>query len=112
MTKRKTIQQVFDLAIETGAYDFDNRYMCHAIDTLAVQGLIADHESIKVKTAINKYIGQVIYEDGSKVISLHSALSIRKIPNDFYDRLAIYKDWANRPRLSARKIREASKNDC
>lgn len=102
----KTIQEIFDLAINTGLYGADtdktvycpdgqerevSRYMCFSLISLRWAGHITEEEGEVAKSEIEYYLSEFGY--------LADALSYHGLPYSFEDCLAVYKDWENRPRL-------------
>ena len=102
----KTTQEIFNLAISTGLYsDSVKRYvkcsdgierlstphMCFALISLEYSGQITPDEHYQAVMEIEKYLTDWGY--------LEEALVSNDLPSSFQDRLAIYKDWENRPKL-------------
>lgn len=102
----RTTQEIFNLAISTGLYsDGVKRYvecpdgierlstphMCFALISLEFSGQITFCEHYQAETEIQEYLANWGY--------LEEALLSNDLPFSFKDRLAIYMDWENRPKL-------------
>lgn len=101
----KTTQEIFNLAISTGLYGPDavrilcpdnkwrdaKRHMCFSLQHLYYSKQITNEEYAQADREINRYLREFGY--------LPSALEANSLPSSFQDRLAIYKDWENRPKL-------------
>ncbi len=91
-----TVQQIFDLMIETKLYSENQTiYMCHALFEGVRKDIISLQEEVKAKTAINLYLSE---NPNSQTSVLEAKLKLENRPSSFNDRLAIYKDWKHRPR--------------
>lgn len=96
MTEER-IQEIFNLMIDEELYDphcvFDNGnasiFMCNALITAYERELVSNEEASKTILAIEKYIGNYS--------TIRYALKINCIDTD---PLSVYKDWANRPKLT------------
>lgn len=108
----RPIQEVFDAVINAGVYyptstgraecgAYRSEFMCNALNNASGSfgaELITDAEYAAAIAEINAYIetyGPVVEH------TLGCALRGRGLPHDFEARLAIYKDWANRPSLGS-----------
>lgn len=109
-----TLQEIFNTAIESGLYmskaqyretspnlthverGVASWYMCDVINEC---GLISEKDCLKAKKSIENYLGE--FDD------LKSLLMHNNKPHSFADRLAIFKDWAKRPKLNYRGILES-----
>lgn len=88
------IQETLNKVIDSGIYrtnDFSS-LMCVAIGRAVSLGLVSAKEAIKTENAICEYI--------KPYGSLSPALFNNGLPYEFNDKLKIYKDWANRPKLN------------
>lgn len=102
--KARTVQQLFNAVIDGGFYSEDyNRYdepfppsewMCCAVSSANRAKCITDAEAEKMRRAINRYMSSLSISAGT----LSTALWHNNKPGTFNDRLAIYRDWKNRPR--------------
>ena len=101
----RTLQQIFDLMIETGCYnryrDLQNNdqssFMCLAIK-LHGSNMLTDAEIKKALDAIDNYIYTALERD-SVQCTLYSALQIRGYKCDDDALMAVYQNWAKRPNL-------------
>ena len=86
------VQAIFDKVIASGRYaEGVTTFMCTAL-TLCLKHKILPHEEVLIaKNEIDHYLG------GYHTLGL--ALVENGLPCKPKDRLAIYKDWANRPKL-------------
>lgn len=94
----KTTQEVFDIVIDSGYYancsilNPDKSYfMCVALRLAYDDKLVTNKERCATLTQIDAYITSTT----SHVLKTY--LIERNLPYAFNDRLAIYRDWANRP---------------
>ena len=87
------VQTIFDKVIASGRYlEGVTTFMCTAL-TLCLKHKILPHEEVLIaKNEIDHYLG------GYHTLGL--ALVENGLPCKPKARLAIYKDWANRPKLS------------
>lgn len=98
----RTVQQLFNVVIDSGHYSNTNPYtaekgsawMCCAVGDAYEEHLITYDEREKVLRAINGYLHSMYGGQGL----LRTALNENGLPCEFNDRLAIYRDWKNRPR--------------
>lgn len=99
----RTVQEIFNLAIESGAYanaekyDEDgyvksSRYMCIAVEYLARTYKITAEEYEMTKQAIENYL--------KGFYSLASALIASRFSYKYEATLAIYEDWNSKPKLT------------
>lgn len=94
----KRTQEIFDQVIEAGFYDPTYPptgkkcvFMCDALNSAAVHGLITKYEAENLKNEIDIYI--------KGAWTLRAELKRNKLPNSPCDLLSIYMDWDNRPQL-------------
>lgn len=93
----RSIQEIFNVVIEEGFYKSTSRsLMCSAIVDAFDAGVISLKEKDAAHEAIRDYLAQTGEYDP---IFLKSAFFLSGLPYSFEDRLAIYKDWENRPKL-------------
>lgn len=103
----RPIQEIFDAVIDSGIYAKDNRYspscstledrrdyMCGALAVASAHGVISDDERLFAKHKIDLYLAI------SGRSYLKQALEYYNLPSEFSDRLAIYRNWANRPNFT------------
>lgn len=87
-----SVQETFDKVINAGIYASNSiGLMCYALLEAACDGVISKEEMKAAKAEIKEYLGA----NGS----LGGKLLFNNMPYTFEHRLAIYKDWANRPVL-------------
>jgi hypothetical protein len=88
-----TVQEVFNKVIELGYYTDKGKlewsWMCNALDAMYCNNHITAKELSAALKEIQEYLDDSMY--------LNRLLIIKGLPSDFYARLAIYKDWKNRP---------------
>lgn len=94
----KRIQEIFDQVIEAGFYDPSSPpegvacvFMCDALASAAVHGLITKYEAENLQNEIDIYI--------KGAWTLRAELKRNELPNSPCDLLAIYRDWNRRPQL-------------
>lgn len=88
----KTIQGIFDAVIDRGFYDSKaTTFMCWALDDALNLNVITKVEHHIATNEIQNYL--------NGWVTLQSALQRYDLPHSFPDRLAIYRNWANRPQL-------------
>jgi len=88
----KTTQEIFDLVIDQGFYTTEtSMYMCWALDKALRLGDITKEEHCIATKEIEDYL------DGW--FTFQTALRESGLPRSFQNRLAIYRNWANRPQL-------------
>ncbi len=89
----KTTQEVFNIVIDNGYYgtgaSHRSDFMCIALSSAYTNKVITKDELAKATDEIDDYLNGVLL--------LRSYLRDRDLPHSFNDRLAIYRDWANRP---------------
>lgn len=92
----RTVQEIFNLAIETGAYSKldGERFMCLALDGMRYDGQITIGECQLAENEIERYLTYL----GRKGGALEPALERSGLPFSFEDRLKIYQNWENRPK--------------
>lgn len=98
------LQSIFNRVIAAGHYSDTERegtypHMCVSLDAAVRRGLITEHEYVLAQQNIRVYLSAVEWSD-----TLAGALISSDLPSDFEDCLAIYRDWANRPRLGVRTV--------
>lgn len=104
MQQDTKVQSIFNRVIAAGHYSDTERegtypYMCVSLDAAVRHGHITIAECVQAQLAIVEYLEAVDYAD-----TLAGALISSDLPSDFEDCLAIYRDWANRPRLGVRTV--------
>lgn len=102
--KPRTVQQLFDAVIDGGFYSATwerwdepfppSEWMCCAVTSANRAKCITDAEDEKLRRAIERYMCSLCLGAGT----LSTALRAVGKPALFSDRLAIYRDWKNRPR--------------
>lgn len=100
-TEHRDVQAVFDTVIDAGYYGelqplVSGRvspYMCIALNYARDDGVITWDECTLAKTEISNYLPECV----SKLVT---ALAMNNLPHCFTSRLALYRDWANRPPLT------------
>lgn len=106
----KVVQQIFNAVIAAGYYSEHEVYdageisaygpgdkrdfMCGALRIALHFGVISAGKYVLAKKAVS------LYMDQSDRAYLESALKEAGMPSSFEYRLALYKDWANRPNLN------------
>lgn len=101
------IQEIFDKVVEGEFYgpkslnDFGDcivtsRFMCVALSIADRHGAISRDEQILAKREVDEYLKSAC--EGCE-LNLEYALHLYGLPSDYQARLAIYKDWNNRPAL-------------
>ena len=94
MNEPRDIQTIFNVAIESGHYnEHGTDWMCGALKQCTREGFITHLEYDIACEDIYKYL------DTTDCAFLETALRESRLPSKFKDRLAIYKDWANKPEL-------------
>lgn len=98
----RTTQEVFNIILDSGMYvskpdyvevDETSMFMCHCILYARDLNLITSIEEKQTIASIAEYI-----KDRPRM-SLAEKLKKNNLPNSYQDRLAIYRDWANKPKL-------------
>lgn len=102
--KARTVQQLFNAVIDGGFYSeryFElgepfppSEWMCCAVTSAVKANCVTAEEAGKIDRAINQYLHSMYIAAGT----LATALRRNDLPANFNDRLAIYRDWKNRPR--------------
>lgn len=85
----RSVQEIFDVVIGEGFYTKHSYWMCPSLRSAFVEGVISRKEMVKARREIEIYLGPHY--------TLESRLYFHDLPCKFSDRLAIYRDWANRP---------------
>lgn len=86
------VQNVFDKVIEAGVYgESTDVLMCKALKFAKAASIISDEEFVLANAEIRKYL--------SGFGSLGGLLANKERDWSFTARLAIYKDWANKPKF-------------
>lgn len=93
------VQEVFDKVIAAGYYE-KQKLMCFALSAALAESLISEEEFKQATAEIKGYLGAWGSLGG---MLLHSNLD-----SAFEARLAIYKDWVNRPVIKGGK----NENSC
>lgn len=88
------VQEVFDKVIAAGYYE-KQRLMCFALRAALDEYLISEEEFKQATTEIKGYLGAWG--------SLGGMLLRTNLDPSFEARLAIYKNWANRPVIKGEK---------
>ena len=97
----RTIQEIFDAVIDGGYYANEftpeevSGHMCVALTYANAADRITEAERHLALDEIQEYLQGAIF--------LSTVLSIRDLPYEHEDRLAIYRDWVNRPQLKGLK---------
>lgn len=89
------IQALFDKVIDSGHYCHPG--MCQSVGIARAAGILNNRETAVLDDAIRSYLIPKGYA------WLDDALIANGLPHGPEARLAIYKDWANRPKCSPRK---------
>lgn len=84
------VQSVFSKVIDANLYQ--GYLMCCVLTNAERKSLITQREYTAAKLAIDDYL------DGC--VTLGVALARRKLPCDISARIAVYKDWDNRPKFN------------
>jgi len=84
------VQNVFDKVIDSGLYA-EKQLMCHAVKQAWADHVINCEEKAVALAEIKSYL--------KGYGSLAAALDNKKLAWDYSSRLAIYKDWTNKPSL-------------
>lgn len=123
----RTIQELFNIVIDAGHYWYEIHHrpyynerlkklmpasddaMCIAANHAFKAGIITGDELNKIKNACREYVKSLsfTYYDGESYSFLEYALYGCYLPSDFHARLAIYRDWANRPKAEDIKAKLA-----
>lgn len=106
----KSIQEILDLALESGLYvsreeydkmklnlcDDHSYYMCDVLGTICADGVITEEELNLSSDEIAKYIQDSKYNASCMSFFLEK----NSLPSSHEDKLEIYKDWENKPKIS------------
>lgn len=85
------VQKTFDKVIDGRFYTESSFGMCDSLKLAHSYGVISKEELDNARRAIKAYLGDYIF--------LETKLYHYGLPHEFPDRLAIYRDWKNRPSL-------------
>lgn len=94
------VQEIFNRVIDggfyQGGYDYNNYsdLMCISLFQARNKGVITPDEDKYAENVIKNYLN-----DWSGCVQLYNVLKNNALENSFKARLAIYKDWDNRPKL-------------
>jgi hypothetical protein len=95
MDNMRSVQAIFNVVVLNGFYPkkvngkYDNDYMCNALyDTWTHHNITSDEYGLAMG-AIKEYLGDFY--------TLYEALKTNGLPATASDRLAIYKNWVDRP---------------
>lgn len=107
----RTLQKIFDAVIDAGWYTEDGarvgydmystEFMCNSLNTAERAGVVTEAEVQKAHLSIANYMASVT---GRPAVEFTMGTCIAWLKNNtednapFSERLAIYRDWANRPR--------------
>ena len=84
------VQKVFNKVMAANLYQ--GNLMCFSLAQASACEVINEEEYSMAKEAINEYL--------KDAITLGVALKANGLPCEISDRIAIYKDWTNRPKLT------------
>lgn len=84
------VQNVFNKVMAANLYQ--GNLMCFSLANASAGDIISSDEYFTAKAAIERYL--------QGAITLGVALKTNGLPCEISDRVAIYKDWANRPKLT------------
>ena len=88
------VQEIFNRVITRGYYSLhSDSAMCNSITSARIRGDVSADECLLAKEQIDKYLLP------TDCAYLQKALEKAGLPNTIEARTAIYKDWANRPKL-------------
>lgn len=99
----RSIQEVFDIVIANNFYrhkrmknvnneNVSEPFMCFALELAHYYGYITSEELVRNQNAIDRYLG-------NPSMPLTAMLQHNGFPHKPVDTLAVYLDWANKPRL-------------
>lgn len=91
-SKPEEIQALFDKVIDSGHYRHPG--MCTSVARARAAGILNNRETAMLEDTIRRYLIPKGYA------WLYDALIANGLPHGPAARLAVYKDWANRPKLS------------
>jgi hypothetical protein len=99
MNHDKEVQLVFDKVIKAGLYiptdscsDTSKNYMCNSLKQAFNVGVITFDELVLARSSIRAYLD-------SPLQTLYSFLKTHHYPTEAKTRLAVYTNWAKRPRF-------------
>lgn len=90
--KKVNVQDVFNRVIDAGFYSKASDWMCLSLVDAIDGGFISASEYRQARGEIRAYLSY-------RHPTLEGALKANGLPSDFEFRLAIYRDWVNRPSL-------------
>jgi len=100
----KNLQEIFNQAIDLGYYQGHRGkiYMCFALSDMREDSVISAWECFRARRKIKQYMYEIDHAKSgySYACTLELSLHRRGLPCEDNDRLAIYKDWKNRPRVT------------
>lgn len=101
---KTNIQDVFNKALPFYTTNFTGGF-CLCLSKAFDEGLITLVEMTDAHHEIETYIQELNTLSNQTIsdVYLSRALEGANLPHEYEDRLAIYKDWENRPRLSNRE---------
>ena len=85
----RSVQEIFDAVIDGGFYTEHCDCMCFSLEGALRAGVISKEEGRIADREISEYLDPYPL--------LKSKLHWHGLPSKFSDRLAIYRDWKNRP---------------
>lgn len=88
------VQKIFDKVIERGHYTRRFDWMCINLEVAEYYDVINKEQEEIARQSIKEYLGFYV--------TLSMALSDSYLDASFAGRLAIYKDWVNRPKLEVK----------
>ena len=89
--KPRSVQEIFDAVIDTGFYTEYENWMCYSLESARSYGVISKKEEKIARREIRAYLGEYTL--------LETKLFHLGLPCKLSDRLALYRNWANRPSL-------------
>lgn len=92
MNRHEEIQSLFDKVIDSGYYH--HLGMCESVSLARSDGILNDQEALLLLDTLHSYLVPNGY------VWLYAALLANGLPHGSADRLAIYRNWENRPKLS------------
>jgi hypothetical protein len=104
----RTIQQTFDAVIAAGHYietcvsGVSSEFMCNAIRHAGYHGTITEADGRKALRSIEQYMCVAL--GAARGRTLYDALLDNGKCTEFKDRLAIYQNWAKRPRKFNKRV--------
>ena len=91
----RSVQEIFDAVIDGGFYTEYTDWMCLSLSDAHLEGVISKKEREIARREIGEYLGSFG--------TLESKLYHYNLPYEFPDRLAIYRNWKNRPTFKGRR---------